>query len=315
MAIIDIYIPIIDLETIMIVEKKPVKTTKEPAYFSKQIHQAKRFYKIPDDHKESSNLKFRVVAGGRETCSPDYHIKRTTFPYHTIEFIIRGHGKLILKGVPWELTPGTVFSYGPGIPHEIHNYINEPLEKYFINITGEKAAYLLEGELSLTGQVLHTSTPHSLLQTFEEIIQYGFDHSPWSNRLCSSLVEVLAYKIARSSLTHGDPGTTSFATFLRCRNYIGAHFIDYRTLESMAEACNITSSYLCRLFKKFDHQSPYKYLLRLQMNHAADRLLSERLKIQEIAIEMGFENPHHFSRTFKSVIGIPPVELIRRSLN
>ena len=298
----------------MISSKEQISEKEEPDYFSKQIHQAKRFYRITEDYNPLSGPDFQVVAGGRETCSSGYLVSRKTFPYHTIEFITRGHGKLILKGVPWELSPGTVFSYGPGIPHEIHNDINEPLEKYFVNVAGEKAAYLLDGELSLTGRVLHTSTPHSLLQTFEELIQYGLDHSPWSDRLCSSLVEVLAYKIARSALTHGDPGTAAFTTFLRCRNYIGTHYSEYRTLESLAEACEVTSSYLCRLFQKFDHQSPYQYLLRLQMNHAADRLLEERLQIQEVALDMGFEDPQHFSRTFKNVIGVPPAELIRQSL-
>ncbi|MEA1911809.1 MAG: AraC family transcriptional regulator [Spirochaetota bacterium] len=287
---------------------------REPDYFSKQIHKAKRFYRISGKQKPISGVDFQVVAGGRETCSSGYLVSRKTFPHHTIEFITRGHGKLILNGKIWNLSPGTVFSYGPGIPHEIHNNTNESIEKYFINIAGEKAAYLLNGELSLTGRVLHTSTPHSLLATFEEIIQSGLDHSPWSDSLCSSLTEVLFYKIARSALTHGDPGTTAFTTFLRCKNYIGAHYIKYRTLESISEACGISPSYLCRLFQKFDHQSPYQYLIRLQMNHAADYILEKQLQIQEVAIKLGFDDPQHFSRTFKNVIGVPPVELVRQSL-
>ena len=314
MAIIDNNIPIIDLETIMISEDKRNSIVKEPDYFSKQIHKAKRFYRISGKQKPISGLDFQVVAGGRETCSPGYMVSRKTFPYHTVEFITRGHGRLILKGVTWELNPGTIFSYGPGIPHEIFNETNETLEKYFVNIIGEKAAYLLEGELSLTGKVLHSSTPHSLLATFEELIQYGLDHSPWSDRICSSLVEVLIYKIARSALTHGEPGTTAFTTFLRCKNFIGTHYIEFRTLESIADACSISPSYLCRLFQKFDHQSPYQYLIRLQMNHAADYILEKQLQVQEVAINMGFEDPQHFSRTFKKVIGVSPVELIRQTI-
>lgn len=301
----------------MISEKKIIIDSNEPDYFSKQIHKAKRFYKFFDNEKSISGSDLLVVAGGRETCSSGYKISRKTFPYHTIEFITRGRGRLILKGVTWDLNQGTIFSYGPGIPHEIFNETNEPLEKYFINIVGKKAAYLLDGadgELSLTGKVLHSSTPHSLLATFEEIIQYGLDHSPWSNKICSSLAEVLIYKITRSALTHGEPETTAFTTFLRCRNYIGTHYIEFRTLESVAEACRISPSYLCRLFQKFDHQSPYQYLIRLQMNHAADYILENKLQVQEVAMKMGFEEPQHFSRTFKKVIGVSPIELIRQTI-
>jgi AraC-like DNA-binding protein len=289
-----------------------ISNSEEPVYFSKQIHQAKRFYRVPAYNKSNSIPDYQVITGGRETCSSGYLVSRKSFPYHTIEFITRGHGKLILKGVTWELSPGTVFSYGPGIPHEILNDKNEPLEKYFINIAGEKAAYLMDGGFPLTGQVYHSSTPHSLLQTFEELIQYGLENSPWSAKICSSLVEVLIYKIARSALTHGDPVTTAFTTFLRCRNYIGAHYIEFRTLETISEACGISPSYLCRLFQKFDHQSPYQYLIRLQMNHAADYILEKKLQVQEVAMIMGFEDPQHFSRTFKKVMGVSPVDLIRQ---
>jgi quercetin dioxygenase-like cupin family protein len=181
MAIIDEYIPIIDLETIMPLNQKSIIETLEPEYFSKQIHQAKRFYRISEKQKPGSGQESQVIAGGRETCSSGYLVSRETFPYHTIEFITRGHGKLILNGAIWELSPGTIFSYGPGIAHEIKNDTKEPIEKYFVNIAGEKAAYLLTGELSLSGKVLHTSTPHSLLATFEELIHFGLFHSPWSD--------------------------------------------------------------------------------------------------------------------------------------
>ncbi|MCK5672399.1 MAG: helix-turn-helix domain-containing protein, partial [Spirochaetales bacterium] len=38
------------------------------------------------------------------------------------------------------------------------------------------------------------------------------------------------------------------------------------------------------------------------------------LQVQEVAINMGFEDPQHFSRTFKKVIGVSPVELIRQTI-
>ena len=124
-------------------------------------------------------------------------------------------------------------------------------------------------------------------------------------------MEVLVYKIAGTALTHGEPGSAAFTTFRRCRNYIAARYRDHRSLADVAEACGVDPSYLCRLFKKYDHQSPYQYLLRLQMNHAAERMLEEGLQVQEVARELGFDDPLHFSRTFKKVLGLPPAQLIR----
>ena len=43
--------------------KEQNRKTEEPDYFSKQIHQAKRFYRIPDDRNPLSGPEFQEVAG------------------------------------------------------------------------------------------------------------------------------------------------------------------------------------------------------------------------------------------------------------
>jgi AraC-like DNA-binding protein/mannose-6-phosphate isomerase-like protein (cupin superfamily) len=278
-----------------------------PEYFSTQIVRANRFY------RRSECKDFSVLAGGRETCAAGYRIDRTTFPYHAIEFVVSGHGEVVLGSSRLELSAGVVFCYAPGIRHRIRNDRSEPLEKFFINISGERAANLLDRELALSGRVLHTSAPSSLLQTFEELIRVGLENPPWSDKLCNSLAEVLAYKIAGSALEHGTPETTAFSTFRRCRNFIGVHFTRLRTLQELCYECGVSPSYLCRLFRQFDHQSPYQYLLRLKMNLAAQLLLEKHLQVQEVSRELGFEDPLHFSRSFKSVIGMSPARLIRFS--
>ncbi len=278
-----------------------------PDYFSSQIVRANRFY------RRSECEDFSVLAGGRETCAPGYRIERATFPCHAIEFVVSGHGELVLGTSSLELSAGVVFCYAPGIRHTITNDRKEALEKFFINISGKRAADLLDRELSLSGRVLHTSAPSSLLQTFEELIRVGLENPPWSDKLCNSLTEVLAYKIAGSALEHGTPETTAFSTFRRCRNFIGAHFTRLRTLQELCNDCGVTPSYLCRLFRQFDHQSPYQYLLRLKMNLAAQMLLEKQLQVQEVSRELGFEDPLHFSRSFRNVIGMSPAQLIHFS--
>lgn len=303
MALIDNQMPIIDLEKIL--------EQKEPYYFSKQIQNAKRFYRINNNCLLQPNQNYKVISGGIETCSSGYEVSRSSFPYHIIEFIIKGHGNIVLKGKKWDLTLGNIFFYGPGIPHKIINYSKKALEKYFVNYVKTTDSCSLDEVFLTNSTVFHTSTPHALIQTFEEIFQYGLENTPWSDSICSRLVEILIFQIAQSALNNGETQTVAFRTFLSCRNFIGTNYTKYRTLESISKVCNITSAYLCRLFKKFDHQSPYQYLLCLQMNHAAGILLKDHKPIQEIAVIMGYDDPFHFSRTFKKIIGISPAEMIK----
>ncbi len=42
------------------------------------------------------------------------------------------------------------------------------------------------------------------------------------------------------------------------------------------------------------------------MTHAAGRLLMHEKLVKEVADEMGYSDPFHFSRTFKRVFGVSP---------
>jgi AraC-like DNA-binding protein len=60
------------------------------------------------------------------------------------------------------------------------------------------------------------------------------------------------------------------------------------------------------LFRRYDHQSPYQYLLRLRMNLAAEQLHQPGALVKQVAEQTGFDDPFHFSRAFKSVFGLSP---------
>lgn len=280
----------------------------EPDFFSVQVATAQRFYRNLDPDLEAN---ISVVAGGREQCAPGYEIARETFPFYSIEFVAGGKGKVIFnKTKERQLSPGTIFVYGPQVPHAIYSNQEDPLEKYFLNFVGKKAEGLVK-EYPLLGQVLNSSAPAHVLTTFEEIIHYGLSHGNFSDRICSILVELLVLKISETALTVNEAGSPAFATYQKCRNEINNHYLELTSLEEIGKTCHVDPAYICRLFKRFDQQSPYQYLLRLRMNYAAELLLVSGTLVKEVADKLGFEDQFHFSRTFKKVIGLSPVSFAK----
>ena len=85
--------------------------------------------------------------------------------------------------------------------------------------------------------------------------------------------------------------------------------LDLRGLAQIAEECQVDPAYICRLCGRYDHQSPYQYLIRLKMRHAAQRLQTPGMLVKQVAADMGFSDPFHFSRTFKRVLGVSPGRL------
>ena len=141
---------------------------------------------------------------------------------------------------------------------------------------------------------------------FDNLIRDGLRDSGASNSLCAALCEYLLIKMADLVMPSGTRPSPASATFQRCRQYIATHFRRLRSLEQIAQECDIDQAYLCRLFRRFDHLAPYRYLLRLKMNCAAEQLRDPGKLVKEVALGVGFEDPFHFSHAFKNVFGVSP---------
>jgi AraC-like DNA-binding protein len=284
------------------------KASRPPEFFSAQVAKARRFYL---DLKPSRHGPLTVVCGGCEHCTPDYEIHRSGFPYWSIEFVAQGKGTLRLKGRTYPLGPGTLFSYGPRISQDICSDPHETLVKYFVDFTGKQAEPLLRRYGPAPGHVLQTSAPGEILDLFDDLIRNGLRDTPYSPRISVVLLEHLALKVAEAAIPYGSAGTPAFATYRRCLQEIEDHWLHWQTLEQIAGECHIDPAYLCRLFRRFDHQSPYQYLLRLKMSHAAERLQAPGASVKQVAAELGFSDPFHFSRVFKKVMRLSPAQFAR----
>jgi len=282
--------------------KLPI-TEAKPDFFSSQVSQARRFYL---NLKPSPKDKLAVVCGGREHCAADYRVSRRTFPFFSIEYVAEGSGRLKLNRTEHPLHPGSVFSYGPGIAQEIATDTNQPMIKYFIDFFGADSVKLLALARLKPGTVASVFPPGEIAPLFDEIIRNGRRGTPGTNAICARLVEGLALKLADARAPLPGRETLAFTTYQHCREHIQQHFLRLRSVEQVAKECHLDDTYLCRLFQRYDHQSPYRLLIRLKMNHAAEQLQLPETMVKQVAEETGFANQFHFSRVFKSVFGIPP---------
>ena len=282
---------------------RPDESVTPPEFFSEQVRTARRFYL---DLSPSPAAPLTVVCGGCELCEPDYGIQRSTFPYHSIEFVARGHGSLVLGGQSHRLVAGTVFAYGPGISQEIATSPDDPLLKYFVDFTGTRAEEMLHSNALPPGTVGRVLTPGEIQTVWDTLIRDGLRATATAAGLCAALLNYLVLKIAETRVPGQGGQSRAFSTYQRCRQYIAEHCEQLQSLEQISIECRVDRAYLCRLFRRYDDETPYRVLMRLKMNQAADRLQSPDILVKQVAAELGFDDPYHFSRAFKAVFGISP---------
>jgi AraC-like DNA-binding protein len=175
-----------------------------------------------------------------------------------------------------------------------------------VDFSGTRASYLLRSCQLPPGSVSQVFPPNEVQGVFDELIRSGARGSRFSDQLCIKLLECLALKIEESRGPLEDIETFSFTTYQQSRQHIQEHFQRLKTLQQIAQECHIDGAYLCRLFQRYDHQSPYQFLLRLKMNLAAEWLRQPGALVKQISERIGFSDPFHFSRAFKSAFGLSP---------
>ena len=70
------------------------------------------------------------------------------------------------------------------------------------------------------------------------------------------------------------------------------------SISDMAQMCHMSESSYAHRFKAHTGDSPAHYHERLRLQYAQRLLLTSHGSIQEIAFEVGFSNPYHFSTRF-----------------
>ena len=253
-----------------------------------------------------SQKKLAIVFGGFEKCASDFELKRRTYPYYVLEIPLRGKCDFNIGTNPYELEKGTLGGFAPGIPHHYKCDAEKPMEHIFIVFTGSQAKELFMQCGLHRGGVIRLSKPGETLYLAEAILKKGMEKTEYSHQLCCSYLRTLLLEQAAELAQPGHSASASTETYRHCRRYIDEHFSTIFSSVDVADAHGINVRYLARLFKRFGTITPHDYIMRLKLNKAASLLLTSDLSVKQVAEQVGFEDPYHFSRNFKKFHGLAP---------
>jgi AraC family transcriptional regulator len=249
--------------------------------------------------------------GGFERCNPDYLVQRDRFAFSALELVVEGEGTVTLNGRPSPLRAGTLFHYDRRTRLEIRTDPARPMAKYFLCLTGAKAAARLRAAGIPANGVLRLAMYAEVQRVLEDLLHEGRYHRATAGRICAALVEVLLLKIEDLAGRSVSQGHAAEETFLRCKSAIEAQADRMGTLQDITRSVGVGPTRLSRLFRRYQGLSPYQYLLHRKMARAAELLMDPATLVKEAAAQVGFTDPYHFSRCFKKVHRVAPKEFQR----
>jgi len=95
------------------------------------------------------------------------------------------------------------------------------------------------------------------------------------------------------------------------QDYIDQNLGGKLQLNEIADAFGLSPAYLSVLFKKNTDIGFSEYVYTRKIEEAKKMLLSDDMKVYEVADALGFESAYYFSKVFKKVSGMSPREYIQ----
>lgn len=90
--------------------------------------------------------------------------------------------------------------------------------------------------------------------------------------------------------------------------YVNEHYSNEISLSEMANTLHLNYSYLSSYFKQRTQENLTTYISRVRIDKAKGLLTDPRLSISEVSRLSGFSEHNYFSKVFKKMTGLTPVE-------
>ena len=97
--------------------------------------------------------------------------------------------------------------------------------------------------------------------------------------------------------------------------YINEHYNSYDlSLEDISKNTFLTPAYICVIFKDFTGKTVNKYITEYRIMQAKELLKDSNIKMNDIALKVGYKDGNYFAKIFKKETGYTPSEYRRKFL-
>lgn len=227
-----------------------------------------------------------------------------------VNYITSGKGIMETKHGKYKIDQGSIIMIFPGEWHRYKPDLKTGWTEHYIGFNGEFTKMLFQHDLfNKMNPVIKIGFQDSFVKEFNEIYQLVKAERPGFQLECSGKVIYLLGRIISIVKNKEFTNKKVEQTIRKACLYLRDNTHQNINTEELAANLNISYSYFRRMFKKYTGLSPNQYHLGLRIQISKEMILYSNKNIKEIALELGFESIHYFSRIFKNKEGISPSTL------
>ncbi len=245
---------------------------------------------------------------------PAVLIPRHEHPEDFLHLVLRGSVKYEVntggRTLRFDASPGTLFILPRGTVDEIR--WEGPTRRIAVAIQPRLLTSALDESARDIELTEHWNlTDRHISALLVEMTADLEDGSPVGQIYGESLANALAvYLLNRYAVRRQTPsvykGGLPGHRLKRVLDYIADNLADNLSLSELATVAGMSPHYFSELFKQSTGRPPHNYVLRQRIKRAKQQLRDPRRSVIEAGLEAGFQNPSHFARIFRKLVGITP---------
>ena len=269
-----------------------------------------------DVFRSDKNIDLTLFQYGWENCAPLHSYGPAKRNHYLFHFIFGGKGYLSSNDSAgqthlYKLEANQGFLICPGQVNTYYADEKTPWEYAWLEFDGVKALEYMEmAGLGWDRPVYHLKKREEGALLKEELM--AIVDNPYRSSINQIGHLYLFFDaLIRSSVnrkTMVQSGKMRDTYIKEAISFIEMNYGRAISVEDIADFCNINRSYLNRLFKESTGKTLQNFLMYYRMNRAAELLKVSELTVNEIGKRCGYQNQLHFSRAFKTIFGLSPMQ-------
>jgi AraC family transcriptional regulator of arabinose operon len=224
-----------------------------------------------------------------------------------------GQGWLQLAKDRIIIQAGEVFAITPGTPHSYGAYTENPWTIYWFHFSGTQCYDVVRAIMEERGngsQAVRLPYSDDRIALFDQMFDTFLKGYSTSNLLFANLTIpyflssfILPENFQKEIVSSGTTTPTNRA-ILYMQNNLSSSI----TLDNIAQSVNLSTSFFSRKFRQDTGYAPIEYFNHLRIQRACQLLHFSDFRINEVASQLGIDDPFYFSRLFKKQMGVSPAE-------
>lgn len=260
---------------------------------------------------------------------PDVHPERVN-PFHVLLYVTKGSFEITIGGVPETICADTLRFIPANTHHYGHTESSPNREWFYVHFYTEKdGAALPIYEVKPQTQIRNhefqpedyhyqikvplriTDGQHTIRKQLHELLTVYNAGDPFSGARASAALYPMLLNLSIHAMPQESSVTAHSKTVQQIITYLELHDTHPLSTEDLAEHMQMSYKYMSGQFKQQVGMTIYTYHTYLRINNAVRMLRESDLTVSKVGEAVGFQDPSHFSRVFKSVMGISPMRFLQ----